>query len=252
MLKVEHLTKSYQTGSQVYPVLKDISLEVEKGEFVAVMGPSGSGKTTLLNCISCFIPYEDGSILLAGKDLSGLKEEGLAKVRNQSMGFVFQDFMLLDGLSVFENICLSPDHCEAADSSDGGKGQAYLQPVRYCKKLWRSIRRISQAGEKQRTAVARALMNQPYVILADEPTGNLDSKSCKAVIDAFLQARSEMDATIFMVTHDSYAASFCDRVIVLKDGKVHGELKRTGTRRAFMDELLNTIRELGGDSDDDE
>ena len=106
MLKVEHLTKSYQTGSQVYPVLKDISLEVEKGEFVAVMGPSGSGKTTLLNCISCFIPYEDGSILLAGKDLSGLKEEGLAKVRNQSMGFVFQDFMLLDGLSVFENICL--------------------------------------------------------------------------------------------------------------------------------------------------
>ena len=107
-------------------------------------------------------------------------------------------------------------------------------------------------GEKQRTAVARALMNQPYVILADEPTGNLDSKSCKAVIDAFLQARSEMDATIFMVTHDSYAASFCDRVIVLKDGKVHGELKRTGTRRAFMDELLNTIRELGGDSDDDE
>ena len=131
MLKVEHLTKNYQTGSQVYPVLKDISLEVEKGEFVAVMGPSGSGKTTLLNCISCFIPYEDGSILLAGKNLSGLKEEGLAKVRNQSMGFVFQDFMLLDGLSVFENICLPQIIAKTADSSDGGKGQAYLQPVRY-------------------------------------------------------------------------------------------------------------------------
>ncbi len=107
-------------------------------------------------------------------------------------------------------------------------------------------------GEKQRTAVARALMNQPYVILADEPTGNLDSKSCKAVIDAFLQAKREMGATIFMVTHDSFAASFCDRVIVLKDGQVYGELKRKGTRREFMDGLLDTIRTLGGDGDDNE
>ena len=107
-------------------------------------------------------------------------------------------------------------------------------------------------GEKQRTAVARALMNQPYVILADEPTGNLDSKSCKAVIDAFMQAKKEMGATIFMVTHDSFAASFCDRVVVLKDGQVYGELKRKGTRREFMDELLDTIRTLGGDGDDDE
>lgn len=251
MLKVEHLTKSYQTGSQVYPVLKDISLEVEKGEFVAVMGPSGSGKTTLLNCISCFIPYEDGSILLAGKDLSGLKEEGLAKVRNQSMGFVFQDFMLLDGLSVFENICLPQIIAKRPIPQMEAKAR-HICSLFGIEKIMEKYPADISGGEKQRTAVARALMNQPYVILADEPTGNLDSKSCKAVIDAFLQARSEMDATIFMVTHDSYAASFCDRVIMLKDGKVHGELKRTGTRRAFMDELLNTIRELGGDSDDDE
>lgn len=107
-------------------------------------------------------------------------------------------------------------------------------------------------GEKQRTAVARSLMNDPYVILADEPTGNLDSKSCKAVIDAFLQAKNQAGATIFMVTHDSYAASFCDRVIVLKDGCIHQELTRASTRRAFMDELLNTLRILGGDIDDNE
>ena len=251
MLKVEHLAKSYQTGSQVYPVLKDISLEVEKGEFVAVMGPSGSGKTTLLNCISCFIPYEDGSILLAGKDLSGLKEEGLPKVRNQSMGFVFQDFMLLDGLSVFENICLPQIIAKRPIPQMEAKAR-HICRLFGIEKIMEKYPADISGGEKQRTAVARALMNQPYVILADEPTGNLDSKSCKAVIDAFLQARSEMDATIFMVTHDSYAASFCDRVIVLKDGKVHGELKRTGTRRAFMDELLDTIRELGGDSHDDE
>ena len=234
MLKVEHLTKSYQTGSQVYPVLKDISLEVEKGEFVAVMGPSGSGKTTLLNCISCFIPYEDGSILLAGKDLSGLKEEGLAKVRNQSMGFVFQDFMLLDGLSVFENICLPQIIAKRPIPQMEAKAR-HICRLFGIEKIMEKYPADISGGEKQRTAVARALMNQPYVIL-----------------DAFLQARSEMDATIFMVTHDSYAASFCDRVIVLKDGKVHGELKRTGTRRAFMDELLDTIRELGGDSHDDE
>ena len=148
MLKVEHLTKSYQTGSQVYPVLKDISLEVEKGEFVAVMGPSGSGKTTLLNCISCFIPYEDGSILLAGKDLSGLKEEGLAKVRNQSMGFVFQDFMLLDGLSVFENICL-PQIIAKRPIPQMEAKPGISAACSVLKKLWRSIRRISQAGRSR-------------------------------------------------------------------------------------------------------
>ena len=107
-------------------------------------------------------------------------------------------------------------------------------------------------GEKQRTAVARAMMNSPYILLADEPTGNLDSRSCKAVIDAFLQAKEQLEATVFMVTHDSYAASFCDRVIVLRDGAVHTELTRRGSRREFMDELLDVLRELGGDRDDQE
>ena len=110
MLQVGHLSKSYRTGDQVYPVLGDISLDVEKGEFVAVMGPSGSGKTTLLNCISRFIPFDEGAVLLGGEDISALNENDLAKVRNRKMGFVFQDFMLLDGLTVFENICLPPDH----------------------------------------------------------------------------------------------------------------------------------------------
>lgn len=251
MLKVEHLSKSYQTGAQVYPVLKDISLEVKKGEFVAVMGPSGSGKTTLLNCISCFVPHEKGSILLGGEELSGLSEEKLSKVRNKKLGFVFQDFMLLDGLSVFENICLPQIIAEKPIP------QMEAKAGNLCKLF--GIEQIQEkypaeisGGEKQRTAVARALMNQPYVILADEPTGNLDSKSCRAVIDAFLQAKREMEATVFMVTHDSYAASFCDRVIVLKDGSIYGELVRTGSRRDFMDELLGTIRELGGDLDDNE
>lgn len=251
MLQVKHLSKSYQTGNQIYPVLKDISLEVKKGEFVAVMGPSGSGKTTLLNCISCFIPHQEGQILLGEEEISKLGEEELAVVRNKKLGFVFQDFMLLDGLNVFENICLPQIIAERPVAQMEAKAE-HICKLFGIEKIMRKYPAEISGGEKQRTAVARALMNQPYVILADEPTGNLDSKSCKAVIDAFLQAKEEMDATVFMVTHDSFAASFCDRVIVLKDGQIYGELTRKGSRREFMDVLLNTIRELGGDSDDNE
>lgn len=249
MLQVKHLSKSYTSGNQIYPVLNDVSLKVEKGEFVAVMGPSGSGKTTLLNCISCFIPHEQGEVRLADQDISNLDGKELARVRNRQMGFVFQDFMLLDGLSVFENICLPQiiAHGPVVQMEEKAKNICRLFGI---EKIMEKYPAEISGGEKQRTAVARALMNQPYVILADEPTGNLDSKSCKAVIDAFLQAKREMGATIFMVTHDSFAASFCDRVIVLKDGQVYGELKRKGTRREFMDGLLDTIRTLGGDGDE--
>ncbi len=251
MLKVKHLSKSYSSGGQIYPVLKDVSLEVGKGEFVAVMGPSGSGKTTLLNCISCFIPHEEGKILLTGKDISNLNEKELSRVRNRQMGFVFQDFMLLDGLSIFDNICLPQIIARrpVVQMEEKAKNICRLFGI---EKIMDKYPAEVSGGEKQRAAVARALMNQPFVILADEPTGNLDSKSCKAVIDAFMQAKKEMGATIFMVTHDSFAASFCDRVIVLKDGQVYGQLRRKNTRREFMDELLDTIRTLGGDSDDDE
>lgn len=249
MLQVEHLSKSYTSGGREYPVLKDVSLEVQKGEFVAVMGPSGSGKTTLLNCISGFIPHEEGKILLAGNDISHLTGNGLAKVRNRQMGFVFQDFMLLDGLTVFENICL-PQIIARRPAVQMEEKAADLCRLFGIGPVMEKYPAEISGGEKQRTAVARALMNSPHVILADEPTGNLDSRSCKAVIDAFLQAKEELGATIFMVTHDSFAASFCDRVIVLKDGQVCRELAGSGGRRAFMDRLLDTIRTLGGDTDE--
>ncbi|MDO4311981.1 MAG: ABC transporter ATP-binding protein [Eubacteriales bacterium] len=250
MLQVKHLNKTYQTGTNVYPVLKDLSFQVSKGEFVAVMGPSGSGKTTLLNCISCFIPHDGGHILLNGRDISNLSEEKLSQIRNRNLGFVFQDFMLLDGLTIFENICLPQVIAGKPIPQMEAKAHKLCQLFGITKIAEKYPAEVS-GGEKQRTAVARALMNNPYIILADEPTGNLDSKSCKAVIDAFLQAKEQMEATIFMVTHDSYAASFCDRVVVLKDGAIHQELARTGSRQAFMDELLNVLRKLGGDTDDD-
>ena len=175
----------------------------------------------------------------------------MSKIRNRHLGFVFQDFMLLDGLNVFENICL-PQVIAKKPVTQMEEKARHLCRLFGIEKVMEKYPAEISGGEKQRTAVARALMNQPYIILADEPTGNLDSRSCKAVIDAFLRAKEEMNATVFMVTHDSYAASFCDRVVVLKDGAIHTELSRTGNRREFMDELLDVLRELGGDSDDDE
>ena len=245
MLTVSDLHKSYQVGNTTYEVLKGIDLTVDDGEFVAIMGPSGSGKTTLLNCISCYIPSDSGSILLGNTELAKLDEEALADVRNKKLGFVFQDFLLLDGLSVRENILLPSiigasinDQVEArADQLCEVFGLSHIRD-KYPAEI--------SGGEKQRTAVARALINQPLMILADEPTGHLDSKSSRAVIDSFLQARQAMDATILMVTHDSYAASFCDRVVVLRDGVVWRTLRRGSESRGdFQDALLDAVREMG-------
>ena len=244
MLKVQDLHKSYRVGKTSYEVLKGVSLEVKKGEFVAVMGPSGSGKTTLLNCISCYIPIDKGSVTLGSTQLARLREEELAKVRNQQLGFVFQDFLLLDGLTVRENILLPAilGSNVTARTEERANQLCIVFGISAIKDKYPA--EIS-GGEKQRTAVARALINHPLLILADEPTGNLDSKSSRAVIRSFEQARNALEATILMVTHDSYAASFCDKVVILQDGVVCKTLEKgTDDRTAFQDKLLDTIREL--------
>lgn len=244
MLQVSNLEKSYLVGKTRYEVLKGVSLKVGKGEFVAVMGPSGSGKTTLLNCISCYIPADSGSILLAGQELAKLDEAALAAVRNQKLGFVFQDFLLLDGLTVLDNILL-PRIIGGQVSGDMEQTAVRLCEIFGIGHIKDKYPAEISGGEKQRTAVARALINHPMLILADEPTGNLDSKSSRAVIDSFVQAKNELDATIFMVTHDSFAASFCDRVIILRDGLVWRELTNaTGQRQDFQDLLLDAIRTM--------
>lgn len=255
MLYVKNLHKSYRVGSLTYDVLKGVTLSVSQGEFVAVMGPSGSGKSTLLNCISCYIPFEEGEILLGGQKLSGLNQTDLARVRNEKLGFVFQDFMLLDGLSVRENILLPRIISGKVDQ------EAEAEVRKLCAMF--DIEHIMDkypaeisGGERQRTAVARALINQPLVILADEPTGNLDSRSSRAVIDAFLASRNNLSATIFMVTHDSFSASFCDKVILLKDGQVWKTLtqEHSGDKLQdhshFQDRLLYAIKEMSTESEE--
>lgn len=248
MLYVKNLHKSYQSGSKSYSVLKGIDLSVANQEFVAVMGPSGSGKSTLLNCISCYIPFEQGTITLGSQELKGLDANSLAKVRNEKLGFVFQDFMLLDGLTIKENI-LVPKIIQGKADREAEKLADQLLALFGIEHIAAKYPVDVSGGERQRTAVARSLINQPLLILADEPTGNLDSKSSRTVIESFESARSKLGASIFMVTHDSFAASFCDRVILLKDGTVYDTLEaapggRKDRRSAFQDRLLDAIREM--------
>lgn len=247
MLHVKDLRKSYMVGRETYPVLKGINLSVAQGEFVAVMGPSGSGKSTLLNCISCYIPFDEGKIVLGGRELKNLSEEELAKVRNEKLGFVFQDFMLLDGLNIRENILL-PSIINGNVGKKEEKLADDLLNIFGIEHIKDKFPADVSGGERQRTAVARALINNPLMILADEPTGNLDSKSSRAVIESFREAINKLDATILMVTHDSFSASFCDRVVLLQDGTVYRNMEKGESREAFHDQLLLAIKEMSGDA----
>lgn len=246
MLKITDLQKSYRVGNTERKVLAGVTLEVKKGEFAAIMGPSGSGKTTVMNCVSSYIPFDAGEIEIGGVKPDRLTENELAKLRNQDLGFVFQDFMLLDGLTVRENILMPRIIAGKADAS------AEQSAERLCEMF--GISHISEkypaelsGGEKQRTAVARALINNPGLILADEPTGNLDSASSGAVIRAFRKAVEELGATVFMVTHDSFAASRCDRVIMMKDGRVYDNLLNSGDCAMFHDRLLEAVKHMAGE-----
>lgn len=249
MLQIEKVSKTYHSKGIDYPVLKEITATIHDGEFVAIMGPSGSGKTTLLNVISGFISADGGKVILDGQDILTGEENELAEIRQHKLGFVFQDFMLLNGLTIRENIFLP--------QIIAGKQKKYMEQNTQTLLEIFGIEEIAEkypaevsGGQKQRASIARALSNNPSIILADEPTGNLDSKSSTAVIGAFLNAKKKIGATIFMVTHDAFAASYADKVIALKDGIVSGELVRRGQPKDFLDELLDFTRKVNGDGYD--
>lgn len=219
MLTVENLHKSYQVGKTTYEVLKGISLAVDQGEFVGVMGPSGSGKTTLLHCISCYLPADGGRITLGERALADLDEAALAAVRNQQLGFVFQDFLLLDGLTVRQNILLPAIIGGAAGPGAEERADQLCQVFGLTPLREKYPAEIS-GGEKQRTAVARALINHPLLILADEPTGNLDSKTSQDVMGLLKVTGQRFAQTIVMITHNEEIAQLSDRIIRIEDGRI--------------------------------
>ena len=246
-LKVENLKKYYGTKNNITKAVNDLSLEVEEGEFVAIMGASGSGKTTLLNCISTIDEVTSGHIFIDGKDITELKEKELASFRRENLGFIFQDFNLLDTLTISENISLALIINKEDVNKVEKKVKNIVEKLGIEEILNKYPYEVS-GGQKQRCACARALVNKPKLILADEPTGALDSKSSRMLLETMDEMNEKLNATILMVTHDSFSASFCKRVLFLKDGKIFNEIRRgEKPRKEFFNEILDVLTLLGGD-----
>ncbi|WP_305304169.1 ABC transporter ATP-binding protein [Romboutsia ilealis] len=250
ILKIDSISKYYGNKSNLTKAIDNISLEVKKGEFIAIMGASGSGKTTLLNSIATIDKVTSGHIFLENKDITKLKGNELNKFRREELGFIFQDFNLLDTLTAYENIALS----------------LQIQNIK-AKEIYKRIEDISSklgileilnkypyqmsGGQKQRVASARAVITNPKLILADEPTGALDSGSAKKLLEIFQLLNDELKSTILMVTHDAFTASFASRVVFIKDGKIFNEfIKGNDTRKEFFEKIIDVVSLLGGDASD--
>ena len=250
ILNLQNIYKDYQQDKLVVPVLKDVCLTVEEGEYVAIMGPSGSGKTTLLNMLSTIDRVTAGHIYYGETDITELSDEALAEFRKDNLGFIFQDYNLLDTLTIEENIVLamtlhSKRKREIQEKCDHILKLLDIEEIR--DKFPYQV----SGGQKQRCACARAMIHRPKLILADEPTGALDSRSARSLMEQLSGVNREDEAAVLMVTHDAQAASFCSRILFIQDGKVFHELrKRVGeeTNREFYERILSVMAQLGGGS----
>lgn len=250
ILKVQNIEKYYGNKSSLTKAIDDISFEVEKGEFVAIMGASGSGKTTLLNCISTIDKVTAGHIWVDGEDVTKIKGNKLNKFRRNKLGFIFQDFNLLDTLTGYENISLALSIQGVCYGEQKKKINDISTKLGINKILNKYPYQLS-GGEKQRIASARAIITNPSLILADEPTGALDSKSSRQLLSSFEYLNKDLNSTILMVTHDAFTASYASRVIFIKDGKIFNEInKGNETRKEFFDNIIEVVTLLGGEMND--
>lgn len=250
LLRIQQIEKYYGSKSSLTKAIDDISFTVNKGEFVAIMGASGSGKTTLLNCISTIDRVTSGHIYLENTDITTLKGKQLNQFRREKLGFIFQDFNLLDTLTAYENIALSLSIQKVSPAEIDKAVKNVARQLDIVGVLQKYPYQMS-GGQKQRIASARAIVTNPKLILADEPTGALDSKSAKMLLERFNYLNSEHDATIMMVTHDSFTASYASRVLFIKDGKVFHEISRgDDNRKQFFDKIIDVVTLLGGDVND--
>jgi putative ABC transport system ATP-binding protein len=250
LLRIQQIEKYYGNKSSLTKAIDDISFSVAHGEFVAIMGASGSGKTTLLNCISTIDKVTAGHIYLENTDITTLKGKELNQFRREKLGFIFQDFNLLDTLTAYENIALAL----SIQKKPAGQIENAVKTVAGQLGITDVLKKYPyqmSGGQKQRVASARAIVTSPKLVLADEPTGALDSKAAKMLLDRFSYLNKEQNATIMMVTHDSFTASYATRVIFIKDGKIFHELSRGGdSRKQFFDKIIDVVTLLGGDMSD--
>ncbi|MGL4450890.1 MAG: ABC transporter ATP-binding protein [Sarcina sp.] len=247
ILKVNNLTKTYGAykGAKELVALNGINLSVEKGDFIGIMGPSGSGKTTLLNILSGIDKSTTGEIFINNKDISKMSKDKMALFRRENVGYIFQDFNLLDSLTLEENIGL-PLVLDKKKPKEITKKVNKLMSFFGIEGMNQKYPYHISGGQKQRVAAARAIINDPAIIFADEPTGNLDSKSANSIMNTISKMNNEMKSTVLMVTHDPFAASFCKKIIFIKDGEIKIEILSSGNRKEFFDKILEVQSFVGG------
>lgn len=247
ILKVINLDKIYGDSNEegATTALSGINLSINKGEFVAIMGPSGSGKTTLLNVLSGIDKPTSGQVIMGGIDISEMSGDELALFRRKQLGFVFQDFNLLDSLTVKENIIL-PMVLEKKNIIEMEDKVQYLANLFEIDSILNKYPYNISGGQQQRTAVSRALVNEQSIIFADEPTGNLDSKTSEIIMECFERIVHELKTTVLLVTHDVFAASYCQKVIFIKDGLIHSNIVKKGSRKEFLNQIMENLAVLGG------
>lgn len=246
--KVDHIEKYYGSKGNITKAVDNISFDVMQGEFVGVMGPSGSGKTTLLNCISTIDNVTSGHIYINNKDITNMKKNSLSQFRREELGFIFQDFNLLDTLTAYENIALALTIQKVKASEIEQRVNTVANKLDIVETLNKYPYQLS-GGQKQRVASARALITNPSLILADEPTGALDSKSSRMLLDSMERMNTDYNATIMMVTHDAFTASYAHRILFIKDGQIFNEILRgNSSRKDFFNKILEVVTLLGGDT----
>lgn len=248
VLRVENIQKYYGNKGNITKAIDNISFSVNPGEYIGIMGASGSGKTTLLNCISTIDSVTSGHIVIRGKDITALSSKSLSRFRREELGFIFQEFNLLDTLTAYENIALALTILGQPASQIDAKVKAVAQQLAITQVLDKYPYQMS-GGQKQRVASARAIITNPSLILADEPTGALDSKSARMLLECFETLNDNLHATILMVTHDAFTASYCKRILFIKDGKIFNELVRgEQDRKEFFNRIIEVVTLLGGDT----
>lgn len=248
-LTASHISKSYKTAGGSIEVLKDINLQVSQGEMVAVMGPSGSGKTTLLHVLSGIDVPDRGEVTIGGTDLTKLTNEETALFRRQHMGMIFQDFQLLESLTIKENVLLPLILDKKTEDEQQESLVKILQALDIAHLADKGITEIS-GGQKQRAAIGRALINEPRIVFGDELTGSLDIRTTAEVMKRMADMNRKSHVSFLLVTHDAYVASFCNRAILLRDGKLAGEAYRRHSRRDFEEDIMRLLCFLGGEEDD--